>query len=420
MPVIFKILLSLALILVVQRVFKKLIIAVSAGTLLLAFWTGHSVRSFWEISAERFFSIDNYMLLLIIVLVIWLSTQMSKTGVMKDLVGAATGVFSKRAAMAVLPILVGLLPMPGGALFSAPLVDDCDDQNEVGPLHKTSINFWFRHVWEYWWPLYPGVIVAIDITGLDPLIFMTALFPLTLVSITVGYFFLLRKIEKGEKKKTKNYRAFFKPLLPVLVLIMVYAVIQFIFPVIKEISRYLPMVLAIVAAIISQQLMRPIKAKVWLKIVVSRKTFIMAGLVAIIRIYGAFIEAKIPGGDFLINQLRTEMASVGIPPLLLIIMLPFVAALTTGIAVGYAGASLPIVMQLIGTDSSTALIVSTAVLAYGSGYIGLLLSPVHVCLIVTNEHFKTSLLSSIRTMLLPAAVLFGWIYVWSILCRLIF
>jgi uncharacterized protein len=415
MPVIVKILLSLALILVVQRLTGKLLLSVAAGTLLLAFWAGHTFKSFAIVSANRFFSFDNYMLLLIIFLVIWLSEQMARTGLMKDLVGVATGLFSHRAAMAILPALIGLLPMPGGALFSAPLVDDCDEDKKLAPLTKTKINFWFRHIWEYWWPLYPGVIVAMDITGLPPFVFIAAMVPLTLAAVAIGFLFLLRKVEKRKGERKAVIKVFLSYMLPVFVLIAVYILIQLILPGFKNINKYLPMAVSIVAAIVCQQILRPLGGKDWLKILLSKKAFLMAALIAVIRIYGAFIEARVPAGEFLIDQLKNELSLAGIPTLLLIIILPFIAAMTTGVAVGYVGASMPIVMQLIGVDASAAVLVSTAVLAYGSGYVGLLLSPVHVCLIVTNEHFKTGLLSSIKHLLAPAAVLLATVFGWSLL-----
>jgi len=37
----------------------------------------------------------------------------------------------------------------------------------------------------------------------------------------------------------------------------------------------------------------------------------------------------------------------------------------------------------------------------------MMLSPIHVCLIVTNEYFKTNLMSSLAGILRPAAVVFG-------------
>ena len=60
------------------------------------------------------------------------------------------------------------------------------------------------------------------------------------------------------------------------------------------------------------------------------------------------------------------------------------------------GASFPIVMQLAGIDPGIPLLVSTAILAYSAGHVGQLVSPVHVCLVVTNQHFHTSLVKSLK------------------------
>ena len=91
-----------------------------------------------------------------------------------------------------LPALVGLLPMPAGAAFSAPLVASVDTEDELEPAHKAAINYWFRHLWEYWWPLYPGVLLAITYSGLSAAIFYLIQIPFTLVAAATGYFFILR------------------------------------------------------------------------------------------------------------------------------------------------------------------------------------------------------------------------------------
>lgn len=416
MPILLKIILSLALIMLVQHFNRNLLLGIASGTVLLAFWAGHTAHSFSTVVKLYFLgknSFDTYMLLLMILLIIWLSSQLSATGVMKDLTRSVTGVFSRRIAMAVLPALIGMLPMPGGALFSAPLVDDCDDRKEIPPLLKTEINFWFRHIWEYWWPLYPGVILATAITGIKPIHFMITMFPLSLFSVLIGYFFYLRRIPAIKSTSGGRLNDMLLPLLPIGVLPGGYLLLQLTVPAIGNKSHYLPMAIGVLAAMISQQLLRPLPAGSWLTIISSRKAFFMVGIIATIGIYGAVIRAELPDGNHIISLLRTEMAGAGIPPLLLIVFLPFIASLTSGIAVGYVGASLPIVMQLSGSDVSTAQTLATAVLAYGSGYIALLLSPIHVCLVVTNQHFGTNLLSSIRRMLLPVLVLFTGICLWA-------
>ena len=47
---------------------------------------------------------------------------------------------------------------------------------------------------------------------------------------------------------------------------------------------------------------------------------------------------------------------------------------------------------------------SATVLAYACGYMGLMLSPVHACLIVTTEHFRTHLAKILLRLLGPASI----------------
>ena len=93
--------------------------------------------------------------------------------------------------------------------------------------------------------------------------------------------------------------------------------------------------------------------------------------------------------------------------MLVIIAIPFVAGIATGITVAYVGAGFSIVLSLIGKDPDRAVFLSTIVLGYGSGFVGMMLSPVHVCLVVTNEHFKTQLADSILRL---SATAFGMLF----------
>jgi uncharacterized protein len=393
-PAVIKVLLSLALILITSRFTKSLILAIFAGTLLLAFWAGHTAESFGVISWERLSSRDNLFLMLIILLIIWLSGQMAETGIMNSLVDSFRTKTSNRISMALLPALVGLLPMPGGALFSAPLVDDCDAENGTSPLLKGRINYWFRHIWEYWWPLYAGILLAVELAGLQIWHIIAGGIPVTLFSVFGGWLFLLRKVEKRHKQPGGSFDL--TSLIPILIVIAVYIAISAFLPLVKNVSKYLPIAAGIVAAIVYLQVQHPLSGSSWRKIILSRKTISLAVLVAVIRVYGAFMEAPLPNGNFIVELMRMELEQIGVPVLPLIIIIPFIAGFTTGIAIGMVGASFPIVMRLAGTDPSTAMLLSTAVLGFAAGHIGQLVSPVHVCLIVTNEYFETSLLKSLK------------------------
>jgi hypothetical protein len=409
-PILVKILISLSIILAGNKVLKNLSLAVALGTLVLALWSGHSIGMILNIAAERFFSFDNAALMLIIFLVIWLSSQMDKTKVMRDLVSSLRAFLSPRAALAVLPAVIGLLPMPGGAIFSAPLVDDCDERKELSPVLKTQINYWFRHIWEMTWPLYPGVILAMDLSGLQVHEMFMVGSPVMLTMIATGYFFILRKAHVTTPRTARPEHHFLKLISPILMIVVTYIVIMVLFPVILKLNKYLPMALGIFAGMILLQIQRPLSLSRWKEIVLSNRALSMSIIVALVRIYGAFIEARLPGGPLLMEQMRFELDTVGIPLVLLVMLISFISGLTTGISVGFVGASMPIAFSLLGTDAELATRLGIMALTYPFGFIGVMLSPVHVCLIVSNEHFKTTLLRSLGRILAPSAIVLAVSY----------
>ncbi len=401
-PVIIKIAVSLFIILAVNKFSKNLAVSILSGVVILAIWSGHTLISLLSLSFQKTVQIDSIMLMGIILSVIFLSSQMSKTKIMKELVMSIRSRFSGRISMAILPAVIGLLPMPGGALFSAPLVDDCDDKKTVSPELKTGINYWFRHIWEYWWPLYPGVLLAVDIAEIEISRFILINFPLTLFAAGGGYFFLLRKIKISRKTAVKGHKNFFALIMPIIIAVSVYTIIQIFIPVIADISKYLPMLSGILCSMIFLQLQRPLGLSDWRKIVLSRKGLMLILIVALVQIYGTVLSGEIPGGSTLIVSLKEELSTFGIPLASLIIFLPFICGLTTGITVGFVGTSFPVIIGLLGVNPEYNILLSSVILAYGSGFTGVLLSPVHVCLIVSNEHYNTRLPGTLRKILLPA------------------
>ncbi len=405
-PYILRVFASLLGILAVQKLTKSLETALAAGIVLLAVWTGHSPASMARVAGARAFSPDNFFLVLIIVGVIWLSSLMSEAGTMKDLVSSLRTRLSKRATLAALPGVVGLLPMPAGALFSAPLLDDADRENHLSGMEKVRINYWFRHVWEFWWPLYPGVLLAVDLSGLPIWFFVVMMLPLYAAALLAGYVFLLRKV-RPESSPSGPGKAFLPLILPTLTVIVVYGLILILAPPVAAFNKYLPMVIGVFSGILVLQIQRPSSREVWMRVLKSRRTLSLAIIIVLARVYGAFIESEMPGGILLMDAIREELDTFGIPVVALVVLIPFVSGLTTGITVGYIGASFPVILRLAGADPAPGALLSMVVLGHASGFLGMMLSPIHVCLIVTNEYFKTNLMSSLAGILRPAAVVFG-------------
>lgn len=412
-PMMVKVVASLGLILAGHRWLRSLAAGVALGTVALAAASGRGVADAVRIAADRLFSADNAFLTVAIVLVIGLSSQMAAAGLMQDLVDAVRRRLGRRHAMAVLPALIGFLPMPGGALFSAPLVASCDRAGTMAPVVKARANYWFRHVWEFWWPMYPGVLLAMHLTGLEVGQFMLLGLPLTATAVAAGYVFLLRGVTPDESDAAEiapraGGTSPAKLLSPVLLVVAGYAAFRLaavaaraVWPGLPDAGRYTPMIFGLVVAILDLQRWRPLPRATWRGIALSPKTLGLVVIIAAVRVYGAFIEAPLPGGASPVVLMQGEMARWGIPAVATIMLLPFVAGLTTGVAIGFVGASFPVVVSLMGVEPSTTTVMACTVLAYACGHMGQMLSPVHVCLVVTNEHFETGMVHSLRGLLGP-------------------
>ncbi len=406
LPWIIKVLGSLAIILIVNSLLKNLTISVVLGTLTLALLSGHSLTTVFSIVSNCLFSVNHLSLMIAVAQIYWLSSQWAKTGMMQELVVLIQSRLSPRASIAILPAVLGFLPVPGGALFSAPLVDSCDREGRIDPTLKSVVNYWFRHVWEFWCPLYPGILLAMEITGLTILQVMLVGLPLSFSAILAGYLFFLREIPGGKLPTQSPTNGFLKQFLlltsPIIIVIGIQTVLPIFFSGITEFNKYLPISIGIIMAYLFLQILKPLTLATWREIFGQKKIFSLLLLISMIMVYVAFIEAKLPNGTPLVTTISEELSSFGIPITVMAMLIPFVSAITSGLSLGFVGPSFPIIFSMLGPNPSLPQLLSTLVLAYGFGLMGVMLSPVHVCLIVSNEFFEAKLTPTLTRLLKPA------------------
>ena len=110
-------------------------------------------------------------------------------------------------------------------------------------------------------------------------------------------------------------------------------------------------------------------------------------------------------------QIREEMFRYRIPFLMVVMGMPFISGLVTGIAVGFVGTTFPLLTPLFAGLSPIDFLLHAS-LAYVSGYVGMMLSPVHICLLVTKDYFKASLAASYKHIYKPTlALMLTWLVV---------
>jgi len=118
-------------ILLMTRFKMPLGVAILTFSVLLTLWTGTGLKGL-SFQIDSFALPQNYLLPVIILLLLFFGDSLNKTGRLdRTIVALKSWLRSKHIILAGLPALVGLLPMPAGALFSAPFVDAVDQNKEI-------------------------------------------------------------------------------------------------------------------------------------------------------------------------------------------------------------------------------------------------------------------------------------------------
>ena len=147
---------------------KKIPVGISllAGAILVGILFGMSLSRILRESVSAAVDGQTLRLLAMVILIIFFGNLLRLIENMRDLAKALESlVKNTKIVLMILPATIGLLPMPGGALMSAPMVEEVGARKGLSPEIKTTMNYWFRHVWEYCFPLYHGIILSAGILG---------------------------------------------------------------------------------------------------------------------------------------------------------------------------------------------------------------------------------------------------------------
>ncbi|MDP6847671.1 MAG: DUF401 family protein [Kiritimatiellia bacterium] len=411
-PAAIKTIIVFASMLVLARFHVPLGIALVAGGVALNFWAGLAA---FETFANVGFCLrepEFWLLIAVTALIIELGKFMTEKGNADELVAATQrwgGRHGRAATLMAMPAMIGLIPMPAGALFSAPFVQQAGEGEESSSEWKCAVNYWFRHIWEYWWPLYPGVILTMSIFEIEAARFIAAQFLFTVVAVSSGYLFLVKPRVKafahgGDAKRGSNRRAAFL-LVPLVVVVASLFILppcfERLFPDMHIQTRKLLAVLAGLLAghvvIICDGRNRtgswPSVKSLCSALLEKRSINVLFTLSGVLIFKGMLDRAG------LLPLASEELINSGIPIVLAVAILPFLAGVVTGLTLGFAGISFPLVVGLIATPGSGLSPLSTLVLAYGFGYMGMMVSPVHLCLLVTKDYFGSHLADIYRQIL---------------------
>lgn len=304
--------------------------------------------------------------------------------VLTEMMMAARTLLKNRKLVTIsMPLLIGLIPSIGGAYFSAPMVAEATHDAKMSQEEKGFVNYWFRHPWEYVLPLYPGILLAAAISHIELHRLIVANLSYALLVIATGFLFAMRGLS-GPKISQEQLSAkglwSFLPIFAVVVLVLVMRV---------ELHYALIAIVILLFAYYRYDAKSVIGA--------LRHGFALDVIILILGVM-FFKEALEHSGA--VKNLSDFFIEKGIPTAPVLFLLPFLTGFITGITLGFVGSTFPLIIHITGDTTVAALS-----FAFAAGFLGVLLSPVHVCLVLTREYFRADLWGMYKMMFPGCAII---------------
>ena len=395
------IIISLAVLVTLLRVKVKIgaamVISACLLSLLLGVWpwdVGRALAVEWH--SKPLTQTTGYLfisLTALVLLVNVIGAAMEEIGLSGRLIPAMQGLFkSRRFALAMIPMMMGLLPTPGGIMLSAPMVREAGDKIGVERSRLAAINFLFRHQWEPVWPLFPVVSLIQSLLGVSALTLFCYHIILTGAGIVGGAIVLLmfgippKHPEHQQVKRhiSHNLRDFLHAFWPIAFTAGLY------------VGFDLPPAVGIFLAIIGLLIIHKVSLERSVRIFKAAREPDM-----VLLIFGALFFKLNLETSGAIGSVVEFFTSAHVPPGVLLFFLPMLVSFTTGVNMPTVAITYPFLIAFIGTGSEVKM--GLEALAFSGVLFGLWLTPVHLCIALSASYFQTSLLKIIFKLLLPTA-----------------
>jgi integral membrane protein (TIGR00529 family) len=292
-----------------------------------------------------------------------------------------------KAVLSVLPAIIGFLPVAGGALMSAPLVDSEAEKLKLKPEKKAYVNLWFRHTIFPVYPVSQILIITAALTGITVPALIARQIPVVLVMIIVGYiigFWKVSNPKNKENSKTKeninsNLKTFliaFSPILATIIVAIGVELVGF-----ELSSQGFDVLIAAIAGIIVLTIISKLSFKVFAK---PFKSWGIYGIT--LAAYGALLLRNVMKAAGISAIFKTFVANGSLDIIVLLTVIPALLGFLTGSPTGGISISVPILIDILSSFSA-----KTAALLYMSVYLGYVVAPTHLCFTFTADYFKCPL-----------------------------
>lgn len=352
-----------------------------------------NIRDFARNVGGALISGETLSLIGIVVLVLYLGHFLQAGGNFRRMVDALKNlVHDPRLILAIPSAFIGLLPMMAGAMMGAPIVEEAAGRWKLTAAWKTFFNYWFRHIWEYSWPLYINLILAAAIIQVPIKRICFHQFPFTILAASAGLVMLFKNVpylppEENCRRRFRDVGKVFWSIWPIFLTILLIFVLK------------LNMLIALGISSVLTQIFSRMSLKERWGIILQSVSLKIILLTSAVMVFKRILEVS--GA---LDSIVRVFPPHGITAYILLFAAPFFVGLLTGVNQAFVAIAFPILLPIIGKGQPDMILL---MFAYVSGFCGILLSPAHLCLALTADYFKAELKDVYRILIWPVSVVFS-------------
>lgn len=303
-----------------------------------------------------------------------------------------------KAALALLPAVVGLLPAIAGAQASLKLVERIGSGFAASPARLAAVNFWFRHVHVFCNPLISGTILALGICELSAGEVLRWGVPAALVFFLAGWLALIRPLSQkesesaalhssgsaaaGESAKSGSSR---NPAAKVFAALLFAATIAaFVTSIPLALLLLPPAVCGAFSAAKAND------ASALRELLPNKRDLRLIAEVALMLWFAAAVHAC-----GLVDAAAQFLSMLGMPPFVSVLVTAFAVSFITGVSLASVAISMPLAVAIAPGSSLAAFGVIAA------GFLAQFVTPAHLCLVVSAQGLGAGVSSLLKELTLP-------------------
>ncbi|RLE53522.1 MAG: hypothetical protein DRJ33_00810 [Candidatus Methanomethylicota archaeon] len=299
------------------------------------------------------------------VLAFFLAEFLRSAGVADNIVKGLSSIDARLTCLAI-PAIIGLIPIPGGALVSAVMLRDHYNSMKFSPEQATFMNYWFRHIWVPSWPLFQSIILAAAVLSLKVVEVVEVTYVGTIAALLGGVLVASPWLKASRQLIYAGNKRALLHLWPFILVALLVVLLK-----LGVVDALLVVIIAVL------MIYKPSKEALIKAVKFALNPTILAAVFAVM-VLKEYVVASGAAHNF-----ASLALSLSMPAEMLVFIVPFAVGSVLTNEFIFVGITFPLLLPLITKQ--------TLFWAYLGGYLGVLLSPVHLCLVLTAQHFNASI-----------------------------